>query len=123
MEKLTNKKSKKLTVDNINFEQVKEEVCRSLVAIFGKSKMEKENKDIVFFSAYEFLGIDAFYRDVKIVVRKVTNTKTLVIAQYENSLNMENWRTDGLTRAFSKAVEIIDHIDRVNKGDIQLGGL
>jgi len=97
---------KKYTV-NMDINDVKDRIQRLLIAIYGRAKNKKDNKDIIFYPAYKFMDIDAYYLDVTIVIRKVTNTKTIIIADYNVQTSKDNWRHEILQRVYDKIIEYI----------------
>ncbi|PKM77145.1 MAG: hypothetical protein CVU90_09125 [Firmicutes bacterium HGW-Firmicutes-15] len=75
---------KKYTVEK-NLDDIKKEIEALLKSIFGRTKYEKQGKDVYcFYPAYCYAELEDYYKCVTVMARKLTNNKTVVIVSYNN---------------------------------------
>jgi ABC-type Zn uptake system ZnuABC Zn-binding protein ZnuA len=99
---------KKYTVEK-NIDDIKKEIEALLISIFGRTKYEKQGKDLYcFYPAYNYAELEDYYKCVTVMVRKLTNTKTVVIVNYNNDgITSIDWKHRPLQMVYDKTVDCI----------------
>ena len=101
---------KKYTVDK-NIDDVKKQMEALFKSVFGKTKYEKQGKgnDVYcFYPAYFNAELGDYYKCVTVVARKLTNNKTVVTVNYDNSgITSLEWKHGVLKLVYDKTVESI----------------
>lgn len=96
---------------NIIINKTTDEAIKSLAHIlkntFGYAHRAKVDSDIVFYPAYKYKGMDAFYDCVTITVRKQSKTQSVLMLLLKNTLGENNWRTPILDEAYEKALDML----------------
>lgn len=76
---------KKYTVEK-NIDDIKKEIEALLKSTFGRAKYEKQGKDVYcFYPAFNYAELEDYYKCVTVMVKKLTNTKTVVTVSYNNA--------------------------------------
>ena len=96
---------KKYTVEK-NIDDIKKEIEALLKSIYGRTKYEKQGKDVYcFYPAYSNAELEDYYKCVTVMVRKLTNTKTVVTVSYNNiGITSIDWKHSPLLTVYDKMV-------------------
>lgn len=99
---------KKYTVEK-NLEDTKKEIEALIKSKFGKAKYEKQGKDVYcFYPAYTYAELEDYYKCVTVLVKKLTNTKTVVTVSYNNDgITSIDWKHRPLQMVYDKTVDYI----------------
>ena len=99
---------KKYTVEK-NIDDTKKEIEALLKSIYVRAKYEKQGKDVYcFYPAYNYAELEDYYKCVTVMVRKLTNTKTVVIISYNNDgITSIDWKHSPLQMTYDKMVDCI----------------
>lgn len=99
---------KKYTVEK-NIDDTKKEIEASIKSVFGKAKYERQGKDVYcFYPAYSYAELEDYYKCVTVMARKLTNTKTVVIINYNNAgITSIDWKHRPLQMVYNKMVDCI----------------
>lgn len=99
---------KKYTVEK-NLDDTKKEIEALLKSVFVRTKYEKQGKDsYCFYPAYNYAELEDYYKCVTVMLRKLTNNKTVVTVNYNNEgITSIDWKHRPLTLVYEKTVECI----------------
>jgi len=99
---------KKYTIEK-NLDDTKKEIEALIKSIFGKAKYEKQGKtDYCFYPAYCYAELEDYYKCVTVMLKKLTNTKTVVIVNYNNEgITSIDWKHRPLQMVHDKMIACI----------------
>ena len=106
---------KKFTVEK-NMDDTRKDIEILLKSIFGRIKYEKQGKDdYCYYPAYNQAELEDYYKCVTVMVKKLTNTKTVVIVNYNNDgITSIDWKHKPLKMVYDKTVNCIPQALQTN---------